>query len=85
MAERPREDHEDVPFEALLERLGDVVSRLESGDLPLDRALAVFEEGVGLARAGSKRLDDAERRVEQLLADGDSVTTRPLSSKESVE
>ncbi len=85
MGERPHEDLSNVPFEALLERLGDVVARLETGDLSLDRALAVFEEGVGLARAGSKRLDDAERRVEQLLADGDSVTTRPLSSKESVE
>jgi len=85
MGEPLREDLSSVPFESLLERLGDVVSRLESGDLSLDRALEVFEEGVGLARAGSKRLDEAERRVEQLLADGDSVTTRPLSSKESVE
>lgn len=85
MGEHLREDHSSLPFEALLERLGEVVSRLESGDLPLDRALEVFEEGVGLARAGSKRLDEAERRVEQLLADGDSITTRPLSSKESVE
>lgn len=74
-------DPAHAPFESILERLADVVARLESGDLPLETALAVFEEGVGLARAGAQRLDDAEQRVELLLAggDGERVVTRPLN------
>jgi exodeoxyribonuclease VII small subunit len=78
MSEPVRIDPSAVPFEALLERLGDVVTRLESGDLPLEAALGVFEEGVVLARAGARRLDEAERRVEQLLAEGDRLVTRPI-------
>lgn len=85
MSETARPDPASLSFEALLERLGDVVARLESGELPLESALSVFEEGVTLARAGALRLDEAERRVEQLLAEGDRVETRPLNPKEIVE
>ena len=63
-------------FEQILARLQQVVERLESGELPLEESLSAFEEGIRLSRLGSERLDSAERRVEELLADG---TTRPLS------
>lgn len=55
-------------FEASTERLSRVVEQLERGDLPLEKALALFEEGVRLARSAQARLDRAERRVEELLA-----------------
>jgi exodeoxyribonuclease VII small subunit len=67
-------------FEQILARLQLVVERLESGELPLEESLAVFEEGIRLSRAGARRLDDAERRVEELLGDGDSTKTRPLAT-----
>lgn len=67
-------------FEQILARLQHVVERLESGDLPLEESLAVFEEGVRLSRLGARRLDDAERRVEELLGDGDPPRTRPLAT-----
>lgn len=54
-------------FESATERLAQVVDELERGDLPLERALALFEEGVRLARSAQGRLDRAERRVEELL------------------
>ena len=53
-------------FEASLERLEEIVRRLEEGDLPLDESLRLFEEGVGLTRACAARLDEAERRIEVL-------------------
>ncbi|MDD5309238.1 MAG: exodeoxyribonuclease VII small subunit [Deltaproteobacteria bacterium] len=43
--------------------------------MPLEHSLKVFEEGVKLARDASKRLDEAERRIEEILADG---SLRPL-------
>jgi exodeoxyribonuclease VII small subunit len=58
----------DVSFEESTRRLADIVAQLESGDLPLERSLALFEEGVRLARAAQARLDNAEKRVEELLA-----------------
>lgn len=54
-------------FEEATRRLTQIVTELEGGDLPLDRSLALFEEGVRLARAAEDRLDRAERRVEELL------------------
>lgn len=63
-------------FEASLGRLGEIVEQLESGELALERSLELFEEGVRLARASQARLEQAERRVEELLSldeDGNPV------------
>lgn len=76
---------DDAPFEEVLERLQTVVEQLEEGDLPLEESLAMFEEGVRLSRAGAKRLDEAERRVEELLAAGDELQTSPLDESEAGE
>jgi len=54
-------------FEGSVRRLGEIVERLESGDLPLEESLKLFEEGVRLARASQARLDRAEKHIEQLL------------------
>jgi exodeoxyribonuclease VII small subunit len=67
-------------FEQILSRLQGVVERLESGELPLEESLAVFEEGIRLSRLGARRLDEAERRVEELLGDGENARTRPLAA-----
>lgn len=58
----------EVSFEEATRRLADIVAQLEGGDLPLERSLALFEEGVRIARAAQTRLDVAEKRVEELLA-----------------
>ncbi len=76
---------EEAPFEEVMERLQAVVEQLEEGDLPLEESLAMFEEGVRLSRAGAKRLDEAERRVEELLAAGDELQTSPLEESEAGE
>jgi exodeoxyribonuclease VII small subunit len=55
-------------FERSMQRLSAIVERLESGDLPLEDSLELFEEGIVLARASQARLDAAEKRVEELLA-----------------
>jgi exodeoxyribonuclease VII small subunit len=56
-------------FEDALARLEELVRELESGDLPLEQSLKMFEEGIKLSRICHKRLEDAERRVEILLKD----------------
>lgn len=64
-------------FEDATRRLSQIVEELEAGDLPLERSLALFEEGVKLARSAQERLDRAERRVEELL--GVDENGRPLT------
>ncbi len=56
-------------FEAALARLEEIVQELEKGDLPLEQSLKLFEEGIRLSRQCTKRLDEAERKVEILLKD----------------
>jgi exodeoxyribonuclease VII small subunit len=56
-------------FETALARLEEIVHELEEADLPLERSLAVFEEGVRLSRLLHQRLNEAERKVEILLKD----------------
>ena len=58
-------------FESSLEELEKIVRQLEGGDLPLDRSLELFEQGVRLSRECQKRLDEAERKVEILLRGND--------------
>jgi exodeoxyribonuclease VII small subunit len=67
-----------LSFEQALEKLEGLVDRLESGDLPLEEALAAFEQGVALTRRCAGQLDDAERRIEVLTRAGDEVVARPF-------
>ena len=56
-------------FEASLASLEKIVRELERGDLPLEKSLELFEQGVRLSRECQERLDQAERRIEVLLRD----------------
>jgi exodeoxyribonuclease VII, small subunit len=60
-----------VGFEAGLAELDDIVTRLESGELPLEDALALFERGSKVVRECRGRLEAAELRVRQLSAGGE--------------
>jgi exodeoxyribonuclease VII small subunit len=67
-----------LDFEQALARLEAIVERLERGELPLEQALAAFEEGVALTRRCAARLEDAERRIEVLVREGERWLTRPF-------
>lgn len=77
---------QDAPgdgIDTMLDRLEAVVEDLESGDLPLERALERFEEGVRLARRGRAMLGAVEERIEALLADRDDVAPFSADEEES--
>jgi exodeoxyribonuclease VII small subunit len=60
----------ETTYDALVGRLEKVVEALEAGDLSLEQSVERFAEGIKLARDAGSRLDEAERRVEQLVRDG---------------
>ena len=68
---------ESMTFEQSLKRLEEIVKRMESGDVALEEALALFEEGTALAGSCNKLLDSAELKVLQMTrgADGTPVDT----------
>lgn len=56
-------------FEKAMEQLEQVVADLEAGDIPLEKALQKFEEGMALSKYCADRLDETEKKVSLLLAD----------------
>ena len=65
-------------FEAGLQQLELIVKELESGDLPLERALELFEKGMKLSETCRKQLEEAESRIEMLVRKGDKVQPEPF-------
>ena len=63
MPQSPKE----VAFETALKKLESIIENLETGDLSLEDALKQYEEGVKMADLCSKRLSEAEKRVEVLM------------------
>jgi len=57
--------------EATLTRLEEIVAALENEDVSLERSLALFEEGVQLADALKKLLEESELRVKQVIEDAE--------------
>ena len=73
---------EDLSFEAALRELEHIVSRLESGDEPLDGAIALYERGDKLRLRCKDRLDAAQARIEAIRtdADGRAAGTQPFAA-----
>lgn len=69
---------EQPTLERALERLDEIAIRLESGDLELDDALALYEEGVRLLRLADAALGAAEQRIQQITPDGEGHRLQPL-------
>ncbi len=75
----PKKNEQPATFEAALQELEQIVTRLENGDLPLEDALNEFERGVQLARQGQQKLQQAEQRVQILLTESEDTTLTPFT------
>jgi exodeoxyribonuclease VII small subunit len=74
----------EVGFEVALKRLEEVLEALEHGNLTLEEAMQVFEEGVGLVKYCSGKLDEVERKVELILKDNaGAFLTRAFPEEEN--
>lgn len=56
-------------FEDSINKLEEIVNKLEAGDVTLDESLSLFEQGIKLSKSCQKMLDNAEKKVSVLLAD----------------
>ena len=69
-------------FEKAMEKLEKIVQELESADLPLEKAIKKFEEGVQLSKFCSEKLDETEKKITILLKDQNGqVFEKPFISK----
>lgn len=68
-------------FEDCLQRLEKIVDELEKGDIPLEKALALFEEGIQLSHSCRKELEEAEGKVEVLLKQNGKLQPEAFEAK----
>ena len=68
-------------FEESLQRLETIVAELEKGDVSLDRALELFDEGMKLSGSCRKELEDAEGKVEILLKRDGKLQAEPFEAE----
>ena len=61
----PAKKKEEISLEKMLARLDEIAIKLDS-DLPLDEALSLYEEGVGLIKESGRLIADAEARIKVL-------------------
>lgn len=73
-------------FEKNLERLDSIVHEMEDPELPLERALLLYEEGMKLSEICHNQLEEAEGRIEILMKKaGGKMVAEPFESKEPEE
>ena len=59
----------ELKFEKAIQRLEKIVEDLETGELDIDKSLEIFEEGIKMSRVCSKKLSEAEAKIEKLTRD----------------
>jgi exodeoxyribonuclease VII small subunit len=73
MSAKSKESEKEKGFEDNLRRLEKIVDELEQGDVPLDDALKMYEEGIALSKACTEKLSQAELRIKKLSKDMDGA------------
>ncbi len=73
-------------FELAMKQLERIVQELESGDMPLEKAIKKFEEGVKISKFCSEKLDESEKKITLLMRDseGEIVSEVPFVSESGI-
>lgn len=78
MARKKTEAEAPIQFEEAMKRMEEVVRRLEAGDIPLEEALELYQEGVQLSRVCAQKLDAIETQISQILEEDGQVKQKPF-------
>ncbi|MNH23626.1 Exodeoxyribonuclease 7 small subunit [compost metagenome] len=70
----------ELTFEQAMERLESIVSRLENGDVPLETAIELFQEGMKLSQLCGGKLEQVERKIELLIESEQGFQKKPFAS-----
>ena len=73
-------------FEMALKQLEQIVQDLESGDMPLEKAIKKFEEGIKVSKYCSEKLDESEKRITLLMrdSDGKNASEIPFATEDEI-
>ena len=70
-------------FETDLKRLEELVAQLEQGELPLEEAIKVFQEGMTLTKRCAERLSSVEKEIKKLVAENDKFKLETFESPDA--
>ncbi|MDF2922012.1 MAG: xseB [Paenibacillaceae bacterium] len=70
----------DVSFETAIEQLEIIVARLENGDVPLEQAIELFQQGMRLSQLCSRKLEQVERKIEMLVEENGTLAKKPFAA-----
>lgn len=74
-------EKKEMSFEEMLRRLEEIVRALDSAQTPLDTSLSLFEEGAGLVRLCTEKLDEAQQKVTILTVSSDGIKEAPFQKE----
>ncbi len=72
----------ELSFEQAMEQLELIVAQLENGDVPLEQAIELFQEGMRLSQLCGHKLEVVERKIEMLVEENGELSKKPYSSLE---
>jgi exodeoxyribonuclease VII small subunit len=75
-----------MTFETAMKQLEQIVQELESGDMPLEKAIKKFEEGIKISKYCSEKLDESEKKITLLMrdSDGKDVSEIPFETEDGI-
>lgn len=75
----PKDSDTAMTFEQAMESLESIVAKLESGDVPLETAIELFQEGMSLSKLCGQKLEQVERRIEMLVESEAGLQRKPFA------
>lgn len=69
-----------LSFEEAMEQLEQLVSKLENGDVPLEKAIDLFQEGMKLSHLCNQKLEQVERKIEILVEENGVLNKKPFNN-----
>lgn len=78
MKENEQTKFGEMTFEEAMQRLEEVVQKLEAGDVPLEQAIELFQEGMALSKRCSQQLEETEKRIEMLMEENGEWVKQPF-------
>ncbi|GGH25107.1 exodeoxyribonuclease VII small subunit [Paenibacillus segetis] len=70
---------QQINFEDAMNQLEEVVAQLENGDVPLEKAIDLFQKGMQLSQLCSQKLAQVERKIEMIVENGGEIEKKPFA------
>ena len=73
---------DDISFEEAMEKLENIVSKLEEGDVPLEKAINYYQDGMKLSKICSDKLENAQEKMTQIMNEQGEIDAFEIQEEE---